>query len=147
MRRGARDGLSGEEMAVRSGSGGMEMEEIGPIDEAKEAVESVITSISDLDAAVRGAVYLDDAMFRQAAHVAALTNSNRRLQQQVIRLREQIDSGHVALAKSAMRCKAMEDRAINAEQQLALVSAEQESTTTGTYIHIYKSTRLDDNVS
>ena len=40
-------------------------------------MESIITSVSDLDAAVRGAVYLDDALFRQAAHVASVTNSNR----------------------------------------------------------------------
>ena len=117
------------------------------MEEAKEAVDSLLTSTRDLEVQVRGAVYVEESLFQQATQVAAVQNSNRRLQQQVIRLREQVDSGHAALAKSTQRCKALEDRAQFAEQQLAMVSDEQESTTAVFELHrqelLRKQTEID----
>ena len=105
------------------------------MEDAKAAVDALLTSTRDLEAQVRGAAYVEEALFQNASAVAAVQNSNRRLQQQVIRLREQVDSGHAALAKSTQRCKAMEDRAKFAEQQLETVSDEQESTTAVFELH------------
>ena len=99
-----------------------------PVEEAKAAVDALLSSSRELETAVRGAVFLEDEEFRRAAHVAALRGSNRKLQQQVLRIREQVDSGQAALAQSAQRCKQLEDRAVRAEQQLALMTTEQEST-------------------
>lgn len=99
-----------------------------PVEEAKAAVDALLSSSRELETAVRGAVFLEDEEFRRAAHVAALRGSNRKLQQQVLRLREQVDSGQAALAQSAQRCKQLEDRAVRAEQQLTLMTTEQEST-------------------